>query len=298
MAKRTGKDADLKRYKSISNKVRKLTHRDHREYQEAITLNLHDDQKPCWRWLKKTRQTVSGIQNLVYHNSVVTSTIEKAKVLNQYFCTVFTKEDLTNLEKLREEGSVNEASETLEDIRVTEEDVLYVLRRIDATKASGPDNLPGRLLKEGAQHLAQPLSHLFNMSIQSGLLPRDWKNANVTPVYKKGSRHNLSNYLPVSLTSVVFKVFERIIHRNIVNFLYDTDQLHDYQHGFRAKHSSQMQLLSTVNEWARAMDSRKPTHVIFLDFSKAFDSVPHHRLLLKLERFGIVGKLLSWINSF
>lgn len=119
MTKRTGKDEDYKRHRSISKKVCELTRRDHCEHLEVIMQNLHEDQRPFWRWLKKSRQTLPGIQSLVYHNRVVTSTIEKVKVLNQYFSSTFTKE---NLNKLHEEISVNKPIEqTLDEIYVSEE---------------------------------------------------------------------------------------------------------------------------------------------------------------------------------
>ena len=183
-------------------------------------------------------------------------------------------------------------------IHISAEDVFKELRSIDVTKASGPDNIPGRLLKEGAIYLAKPLSDLFNVSLLTGSLPSDCKRVNVTPVFKKGSRHTPSNYRPVSLTSTVIKILERIIHRKIARFLNKTNQLHDYQHGFRTARSCQTQLLTVVHEWARSLNSAKPNHVVFLDFSKAFDSVPHCRLLLKLQCFGISGMLLPWIESF
>ena len=265
-------------YRTISNRVRDLTRRNHREHLEDITKNLHNDQKTFWRWLKRTKQVATGIQNLIFRARA----IEKARVFNQYFSSTFTKEDLSNVDRLQEELPASKNPTTLEDIHISAEAVLKELKSIDVTKASGPDNIPGRLLWEGAICLAKPLSNFFNVSLQTGSLPSDWKRANITPVFKKGSQHTPSNYCPVSLTSTVIKILERIVHR-ITRFLNKTNELHDYQHGFRTAHSCQIQLLTVVHEWARSLNSAKPSHVIFLDFSKAFDSVPHCWLLLKLQ---------------
>ena len=120
----------------------------------------------------------------------------------------------------------------------------------------------------------------------------------MTPVFKKGSKHVPSNYRPISLTCLVVKVMERCVHKNITAFLNDHDKLKTTQHGFRLNHSCQTQLLETLYQWAGSVDNRKSTDAIFLDFSKAFDSVPHQRLLMKLNHIGIRGPLLQWIESF
>jgi hypothetical protein len=106
------------------------------------------------------------------------------------------------------------------------------------------------------------------------------------------------NYRPISLTCLVVKVLERIVARKIPEFEKFHNKLSHHQHGFRRGYLCQTQILSVVHEWAKLINSRFSTHAIFLDFSKAFDSVPHQRLLLKLDHFGIRGKLLRWIEAY
>ena len=108
---------------------------------------------------------------------------------------------------------------------LTENEVYEELCRFDPTKASGPDEIPGRLLREGAPWIAEPLLNLFNASLKSGRLPRDWTRANITPVFKKGNKHAPKNYRPVSLTSLVIKVMERLIQRRLVKFLNDSSMV-------------------------------------------------------------------------
>lgn len=107
-----------------------------------------------------------------------------------------------------------------------------------------------------------------------------------------------SNYSPISLTCIAVKCLERIIHSNVSKFLNENDQLSIYQHGFRHKFSCQTQLLSTIYDWTKCLEKRELVHAIFLDFSKAFDSVPHQRLSMKLKWIGVDGNLLSWIEAF
>ncbi len=172
------------------------------------------------------------------------------------------------------------------------------MSKIDTSKASGPDELPGRLLKEGAQWIASPLSKLFSLSLAQGKLPQDWTSANITPIFKKGNKHSVSNYRPVSLTCITVKLLERIIFNHVTAFLTTNKKLSPFQHGFRSDHSCQTQLLETVHQWAKTLDNKGSTHVVYLDFSKAFDTVPHGHLLLKLDHIGIRGDLLEWIRGF
>ena len=192
-------------------------------------------------------------------NKVLSTSVDKAKAFNHYFSSIFTKESVPNLNSLRSELDVSRSNESVEDLPISGHDVFNQLRVIDTTKASGPDVIPGRLLKEGADWLAGPLTELFNKSIEAGQLPRDWTRANMTPVFKKGNKHSPSNYRPVSLTSLVVKILERLIHSRITDFLDQHRKLSSFQHGFRRGHSCQTQLLATVHEWARSLDNRAST---------------------------------------
>ena len=157
---------------------------------------------------------------------------------------------------------------------------------------SGPDDVPGQLLRVGAPWLANPLVRLFSLSLNQGYLPDDWTSANVTPVFKKGNKHLVINYRPVSFTCTVVKLLERLVHNQLSAFLESNNKLTPFQHGFRKKHSCQTQLLESVHQWARCLDRARSSHVVFTDLSKAFDTC------LKLEHIGIRAKLLTWIGSF
>ena len=126
-----------------------------------------------------------------------------------------------------------------------------------------------------------------------GDLPTDWSCANVTPVHKRGSKQDPKNYCPISLTSTVVKIMGKIVHRKIMSFLNNHNKLNHSQHGFRSGHSCQTQLLETVYHWASTLDRCSSIHVVFLNFVKAYDSVPNRRLLLKLDSIGVRGNLLK-----
>ena len=172
------------------------------------------------------------------------------------------------------------------------------LLTLDVSKACGPDLIPAYLLKCCAEEISSPLSFLFQKSMSTGTLPRDWVCANIVPVFKRDDKHVPSNYRPISLTSIVIKTMERIIHSELTAVLESNNLISAQQFGFRNHHLTTHLLLEAVHDWAGALECHDCCHCLFLDFAKAFDSVPHHRLLLKLQALGISGELLGWVNCF
>ena len=134
------------------------------------------------------------------------------------------------------------------------------------------------------------------MSLNRGKLPRDWKCANITPVYKNGGKEYVSNYRPISLTSLVVKTLEKLVTRHIMAHLEDHDLLSPHQYGFRAGFSCTSQLIRLFHSRASALDKNKSSDIVFLDFEKAFDSVPHKHLISKLGR--VSGKHYFWRTLF
>ena len=165
-------------------------------------------------------------------------------------------------------------------------------------KASGPDQLPNYYLRETAKQTAPILAASFSQSLKTGVLPSDWLTANVSPIFKKGDRHTASNYRPVSLTCVCYKVLEHIIVKHMLNHLDSHNILTDKQHGFRSGHSCESQLIITIHDLLTSVDGGRCVDLAILDFSKAFDTVPHHRLMSKLGHYGIKGDIHNWISGF
>ena len=139
---------------------------------------------------------------------------------------------------------------------------------------------------------------IFNQSLTSGNLPDDWFTANIMPIFKKGNRSSPLNYRPISLTAVCCKVLEHIIYHHIMEHLSQYQIIHNYQHGFRQGYSAESQFITITEDILYAMDHRLQTDVILLDFQKAFNTVPHQRLLSKLSSYSIQNETYSWINSW
>ena len=187
---------------------------------------------------------------------------------------------------------------SISNITIDEKGVLNLLTKLNTNKASGPDGISNRFLKACASEITPLLTQIFQMSLNSHNLPEDWRTANISPIFKKGDKHLPSNYRPVSLTSVCCKLLEHIVCKHILTHLETHKILTNLQHGFRSGHSCESQLLITTDDLLRNYDKKLQTDVIILDFSKAFDKVPHQRLLHKLRNYGIDGDINSWIEEF
>ena len=142
-----------------------------------------------------------------------------------------------------------------------------------------------RVLKELTVEIAPALKMLFDKSLTEGKLPKQWKDADVVALFKKGNKRSPNNYRPVSLTSVSCKLFEKIIRDNIIELLESQGLIHKDQHGFRAGRSCCTQLLEVTEIWTRWFDLGLPWDTIYTDFSKAFDSAPHKRLIRKIHMY-------------
>uniref|UniRef100_K7GG65 Reverse transcriptase domain-containing protein n=1 Tax=Pelodiscus sinensis TaxID=13735 RepID=K7GG65_PELSI len=178
------------------------------------------------------------------------------------------------------------------------EEVLEQIEKLNVNKSSGPDGIHPRVLKELKWEIAELLSVVCNLSLKSASVPNDWKVANVTPIFKKGSRGDPGNYRPVSLTSVPGKLVKTIVKNKIVKHVEEHNLLDKSQHGFCKGKSCLTNLLEFFEGDNKHADKGDPVDIVYLDFQKAFDKVPHQRLLCKLHGHGIRGKVLSWIENW
>ena len=172
------------------------------------------------------------------------------------------------------------------------------IKKMKDNKSPGIDGIPPKLLKEIVEQISTPLAKVFNLSLEEGIVPSEWKEANITPLFKKGSRNKPENYRPVSLTSVVCKLLETLIRDHMVEFLVKHKLINTSQHGFLKVRSCLTNLLCFLEEITKWVDDGSSVDVVYLDFQKAFDKVPHQRLLLKLKAHGIGNDVINWIEKW
>ena len=160
----------------------------------------------------------------------------------------------------------------------------------------GIDGIGPKILKRCALALYKPLHHLFLLSLSQHSLPSDWRVHLIIPVFKSGDKSSVRNYRPLSLLCSVSKILEKLIYDKIIPFI--STSISSCQFGFRPKHSSTQQLLTFLNTVHTILDTHSQADVVYLDFRKAFDSVPHNEILIKLWSFGLTGNLWKWFRSY
>ena len=232
-------------------------------------------------------QDSSGVASLREDGQLHSDSQTKADILLKQFKSVFTTATATTV------PNPEKPTNHTRPIHVAK-----LLHQINSNKASGPNNIPNRILKNLADDIAPILTTIFQTSLDTGLLPQDWLRASISCAYKKGDRHTPSNYRPMSLTSVCCKLLQHIVYRHIMSHLEQQIILTNLNHGFRSGFSTETQLLTTTNDLLMSFDKGKQVDIAIPDFSKAFDTVPHDRLLHKLTSYDITCTLHTWLTCF
>ena len=226
----------------------------------------HNCSKKFWTFIKHSKSNNSGISPLKENGTLFSDPKKKAEILNNQFQSVFSKDTNPNDTQTQPDKLFPD----MPDIQITEPGVLKLLLNLKPHKAQGPDNISPKILKELAVEISPSLTLIFKKSYDTGVVPNDWKAANVSPVFKKGEKYKASNYRPISLTCIASKLMEHIVTSNIMSHSNSNNILYPLQHGFRSKLSCETQLIEFVNDIATNMQKGAQTDVIVMDFSKAF----------------------------
>ena len=262
-----------------------------------VAKQAKSNPKKVWQFINNKTRTrpnipVPFVDKDTPTSSNVTTSLdkEKANVLNQYFVSVFTKEDA-----LYDKVILDRTECKMIDIDINEEMVKKKLLNLKIHKSKGPDGIHLRVLKELASVICVPLAIIFK---PTGILPDEWKLANDTAIHKNGNRQMVGNYRPVSLTLVVCKVLESIVRERVINHMKSNKLFSSKRFGSIGGRPTTLQLLRVLDEWTTILDNGGSIDVTYFDFMKAFDKVSHNRLILKLKSYGIGGVLLDWLKAF
>ena len=292
---RKSSDVEHKAFKRARNRVKTMLRSLKRKRERDIGENVKGNPKAFWSHVRGKLKTKSGVAPLIDKKDNIKkfSDVDKANILQDQFCSTFTIEPTKNIPRLEKRTNVQ-----IVNMTVTKEIIENEIKRMNVNKACGPDEIPAKMVQELIDHISNPLVEIFRKSLQQGQLPRDWKLAHISAIFKKGNRHEAINYRPISLTSVICKLMETLVKQVLTKHLEENHLLSTKQHGFIKGRSTTTQLLAYLTECADIVASGGVVDAIYFDFAKAFDTVPHQRLLSKLSSYGIGGCLLDWIKSF
>ena len=219
--------------------------------------------------------------------------IQRPIWLQRQFASVFTCEPDIDIPILDQKNDTS-----ISTIFVTEKMVREEILKLNVNKSCGPDNVHPRLLLELVDSLSKPIALLLQRTMEEGDIPTEWKSASISPIFKKGAKNNAENYRPISLTSIVCKIMESFIKDTVMTHLISENLLSAKQFGFISGRSTVTQLLKYLDKCIETIVNGGVVDTIYLDFQKAFDTVPHRRLIGILESYGINGDILTWIKAF
>ena len=243
-----------------------------------------------WLHVKSSKNSSRIPEVMSYEGLTANEPLAKANMFNQYFYKQFSEPSCY-------ETNIEFDNDITFDIDFSAPRVKLLLDILDINKAQGPDAISGAVLKNCSETLAYPLSILFNLSYNTGYIPQEWKLANVVPAHKKDDKNKVINYRPISLTSLVMKVFERILYDELLTRT--IDKIDKRQHGFLRNRSCISNLLLFTESIARSLHEKIGTDIIYFDFAKAFDTVSHDLILKKLKtQYNIDGTLLKFFTEY
>ncbi|MCG7877681.1 MAG: reverse transcriptase domain-containing protein [Candidatus Thiodiazotropha endolucinida] len=293
-------------YRKLRNKVNNLKkyakERFYNNLESSISDFYSNNKRQFWSIIRHFVKNNSGSGSIpplkVFppndQNEYCYSDMEKAECLNDYFTSISSLDD-TNCQLPPFELK---CQNQLLNISCTASEIQSLIEILNPNKASGPDGINNKMLKPVAKEISVPLSILFNRSFREGKFSEIWKHSNLIPLPKKGDNSDPSNFRPVSLLSVLGKLQERIVFKNIHNFLNENNLIYKYQSGFLPSHSTTFQLIDIYHHICQAIDNSQYACMVFCDVSKAFDRVWHKGIIFKLRQLGIDGDILSWISDY
>ena len=269
----------------------------YRETQAAEKLKSNP--KYFYSYAKKFSRKKTNI-NLLFDKdgNIKSNPKDIANLLQNQFSSVFSDPRKTNIKNASFAPPTIKHPFNDDMLDFTEQDIMKAIDEIKPNAASGPDEIPVILLKNCKESLAKPIHLLWSRSMEKGDVPDFYKFSHVFPLHKKDSRAFAANYRPISLTSHVVKVFERVLRKKMVDYLELNDLICSKQHGFRSGRSCLTQLLHHFDDVLEALTQNSDFDSIYLDYAKAFDKVDHKLLVKKLTLYGIHPKIVKWIESF
>ncbi|GAB0208405.1 mitochondrial enolase superfamily member 1 [Grus japonensis] len=287
--------ATWEEYKNVVRVCRGATRKAKAHLELNLAGEVKDNKKGFFKYISSKRKTKENVGLLLNEmGALVMEDTEKAELLNAAFASVFTakadpqeSQTLEVREKVWRKGYL-----------VKEDWVRDHLGKLDIHKSMGPDGMHPQVLRELADVIAMPLSIIFERSWRTGEVPEDWRKANVTPVFKKGRKEDPGNYRPVSLTSIPGKVMEQLILGAINKHVEEKKVIGSGQHGFTKGKSCLTNVIAFYDGMTSWVDEGRAVDVVYLNFSKAFDTVLHNIFLRKLRKCGLDEWTVRWVENW
>lgn len=307
IARKSNKVDDFEKYKHKRNKVNLLIKKAKSTYHQNLLNENASDPDNFWKSIKSIYKVKSDEkqqhQFFQFDGRKTNNSNDIANGFCKFFSTIVSRMKhksipLMNFIWRKQKKLVSRTNKRFQFKFVSPSEIEKLLKSLKRKKSTGIDNIPANLLKDTASVISASLAHVINLSLRSGVIPRDWKIARTLPLYKSGTKSSFDNYRPIAILPVLSKIAERVVHTQFMNFLETNNLLSDRQFGFRKKRSTETASTIFVDDIRGKVDKGEMVGAVFVDLSKAFDTLSHAKLLTKLESYGVKGVELEWFTDY
>ena len=293
-----------KQYRALRNKVQRKIKKSKSEYYCNLIKDSRNNPSDLWKSVKEaipgSNPRKDNITSLISDGITHTNPTSMSSIFNKFFATIGVKLAEKFTMNTPTTNGVNQASSNFAFKTISCESVTKKIKELKPNKAVGLDKVSSRMLKDAADIVAPSLTSLFNISINNGCFPSTWKLAKISPLFKKGSKQDPSNYRPISVLPTISKLLEKAVHMQLYSYLRDNNLLSQKQFGFRLNSSTVTASAMFTDKTLSAMDKGQLTGAVFIDLTKAFDTVNHSILLSKLCSLGVLNDspAYNWFESY
>ena len=294
------------KYKEYRNKLKEIIRRSKEQYFKDKCLEYKQNTSRLWKMINKILNKTNDKTSVIEYLKVENQDYYDHEIISEEFAKHFANVGRKYAEKIATPKikiaqymkNIEQNPHTMFLSPTTYTEIERIIMSLPNKNSSGQDKLTNTLLKQLKESIKYPLEKIFNNSITSGVFPQDMKHADVTPLYKSKEHYLVTNYRPISLLITISKILEKIVYTRTYSFLTTTNQLYQGQYGFRTGHSCQHAVSELIGNIQKNLEQGKISIGVFIDLSKAFDTLDHHILLKKLETYGIRGDVLAWFRSY
>lgn len=301
LKKRTMLNEDnYKAYKTLFESIKLKSKKQH--YADRLKQYQFDIKK-TWQIIKEVignKKTVSSFpKRLISNGEEITDAKTIAEIFNKFFVNVGPKlaSAIPNTQR-KFDAYINRNQENMKQETLTDKELTDAFLSLKINKSPGYDDISSNVVKNCQDQLFEPLKHIFSISLKEGIFPQQLKIARVSPIFKTGDDSLLTNFRPISVLPCFSKLLERIMYNRLYKFLLEHNILYEKQFGFQHAHATEHAIVQLVDQILQSFNENKYTIGVFIDLSKAFDTVDHEILIKKLESYGIRNLSLNWFRSY